>query len=119
MSGHWDIDGVFIGAIDGEPVNCRLRARELPHGVEVWIKAVGVNRESVTSRAPEVMQLFHGVKHEFHCAAAQAGTAPDPVPPILAGPHLTYFPGCLAQDRAVPELQSDVPGLDRVRANRR
>ena len=24
---HWDLDGFFFGTVEGEPVNCRLRAR--------------------------------------------------------------------------------------------
>lgn len=119
MAGSWNIDGVFMGTVEGEPVNCRLRMRLLPHGTEVWIKAVGVNRESCVSRAPEVRQIAEFAIHEFRCAAQDATTAPDPVPPILAGPHLTYFPGCHDRDRAVPALQSDVPGPDHARVARR
>ncbi len=112
--GSWDIDGVFIGTVEGEPVNCRVRCRTVDHGVEMWIKAAGINRESVVSRAPEVRQMFDMAIAEFHSAAHSAGLPADLVPPIAVGPHLILFPGCRVQDPACAGDECDSPAPDQV-----
>lgn len=100
--GNWNVDGVFVGSVEGEPVNCRLRLRILEHGTEVWIKAIGVNRESITSRAPEVRQFIEHAIREFHCAAQDARCAANLEPPTIAAPRLTLFPADRVRDRPDP-----------------
>ena len=114
----WHLDGIFVGTVEGEPVNCRVRMRLLEHGTELWIKAIGVNRESSVSRSPEVRQLAEAAIHEFHCAARDGAAGSGPGLPSPEAPRLTYFPGCHDPSRALPSLQCDVPDPDRVRESR-
>jgi hypothetical protein len=110
----WNVEGLFIGTVEGEPVNCRLRFRLLEHGTEVWIKAVGVSRESIVSRAPEVQRIAEMAIAEFLAAAGSVGLPADPGLPIEAGPHLTLFPGCRVTGPGHAATEPDDQGLDRA-----
>jgi hypothetical protein len=66
----WDVEGLFVGTVEGVPVNCRFQFRTTETGLtEVWVHRDGdPHHQSTISRSPSIHDMALHVIQEFHAA---------------------------------------------------
>lgn len=101
MQSPWDVDGYFVGTVQGVPVNCRYQFRTRHGLTEVLIHEEGdTQRQSTVSRNPLIAEMALHVIQEFHCARSRALDVSDPVPPTIPTCQITLLHDYLHADRA-------------------
>src|SRR5690349_8706513 len=116
----WDVDGWFVGTVEGHPVNCEYRFDRSSGRVEVQINAPGDDeRQSAVSHSPLMRSMAEHVIQEFHCARQMAGPEPvasDPVPATSERCRLTFLHDYQQPGRSDPATGRSAPERDRARA---
>jgi hypothetical protein len=117
----WDVDGYFVGTVQGFPVNAIFRFRGDAQGgvTEVDVHAENdPDYQSTVSRAPAIEQMREHVIQQLHRArqVCDEQTAADPALPTSARSPITYLHDYQHSDRAAQAGSPDPPAAGQARS---
>ena len=112
----WDIDGYFIGTVQGQPVNAMFKFRTRAGRTEVKVHdALDPGRQSAVSHGPLVEAMAEHVIREFHSARARSAAqrALDPAPPMTGECRITLLHDYRCRDQSSPAAPPVTPASGR------
>ena len=114
---RWDVDGYFVGTVDGLPVNAIFQFRTHDGKTTVLVHSEhDPDYQSTVSQSPAIEQMAEYITQQLHRARRFPSAAPGPVPTTSAGCRITSLHDYRDRDRADSAAPQAIQAEDRARA---